>query len=106
LIGACLITVAVRLGKCGGTLRAVGGTLQVEQAGLFGTKRWEWRREDIASLRSGDSNVQVNHRNLRELQICPVNGKKVGLFVGRNRDDLEWIAAKLRKILGVGAKQG
>ena len=104
LIGIGLIAASIRLGRIRGTIRALGGTLQVEQDGMFGTRQWEWRREEIAALRAGDSGVSVNNRRLQELQIHPVTGKKVGLFVGRDPEELAWIAFELRKPLGVPAR--
>ncbi len=104
-VGLGLMAVAVNLGRRRATLTAGKSGLTVVQSGLFGVKRREFRRADIAAIRAGASRVEVNHRPVPELQIDPVTGKKVGLLLGRDAAELRWMATELRSALGVPAKQ-
>ena len=40
-----------------------------------------------------------------ELKIRPVNGKELGLFAGRDEDELRWIAWRLREQLWGNAQR-
>jgi len=104
VVGLGLLVVAVYLGKRRATLTAGKSGLTVVQAWPFGVKRREFRRADIETVRMGFSNVRVNNRPLAELQIHRVGAKKVGFFVGREPDELRWMASELRKALGIAAE--
>jgi hypothetical protein len=105
-VGLGMMAGAVNLGRRRATLTAGKSGLTIVQSGPFGTKRREFRREEIAAVRADTSNVEVNNRRVLELQIHPVTGKKVGLLVNREADELRWMATELRNALGVPAKQG
>lgn len=85
------------------TVRVSNKHLEVEVRGLFGTRRWIWPREELAAVRVGPSKVEVINERLPELQVVPLRGKKVGLFVGRDREELLWLATQLRSVLRVPA---
>jgi hypothetical protein len=105
MIGLGMLAVAIHLGVRRATLSAGGDGLRVEQKGLFGAKSREWRRGEIAALRSGPSGMRVNHEPVMELQIYAARGKKkVGLLAGRPDAELRWLAAELRRALGVPAQ--
>jgi len=72
-------------------------TLRLAQAGLFGTKSWVWRREDLATICAGASSMKVNNQPVIELQIHPRGSKKVGVLAGRDEEELRWIASTLRR---------
>lgn len=71
-------------------------TLRLAQAGLFGTKSWVWRREDISTICAGASGMTVNNQPVIELQIHPLGAKKIGVLAGRDEQELRWIASTLR----------
>jgi hypothetical protein len=104
-IGAGLMAGAINMGKRQAVITAGKSGLTVTESGLFGQKRREFRREDVAAIRADASGMKVNDVDLIELQIHPVTGKKAGLFVGRDDDELRWMATELRKALGVPAKK-
>jgi hypothetical protein len=103
-IGLGMMAGAVHLGKRRATLTAGKSGLIVVVTSPFGVKRREFRREEIAAVRADDSNVKVNNSPLLELQVHPVTGKKVGLFVNRDPGELRWMATELRNALGVPAE--
>ena len=72
-------------------------SLRLAQAGLFGTKSWVWRREDISAIRADASGMKVNNQPVIELQIHPRGAKKVGVLAGRDEAELRWIASTLRR---------
>jgi hypothetical protein len=104
-IGLGMMAAAIHLGRRRATLTAGNSGLTVVQTGLFGTKRREFRHGEIAAVRADASNVEVNHRRVLELQIHPVTGKKVGLLVGRDAEELRWMATELRKALGIATQR-
>jgi uncharacterized membrane protein YhaH (DUF805 family) len=104
LVGIALIVSAVNMARRRATLQVESGSLSVTQTGLFGTKRREWRRGDIAAVRADASGMEVNNRPVIELQIHPVTGRKAGFFAGRDAHELRWVATELRKALAVPAK--
>ena len=103
LAGLGLTIAAIHMGKRRATLAVEGGNLKCVQIGPFGTKQREWRRGEIAAIRADRSGMEVNNRQVIELQIHPVSGRKVGLFGGRDDDELRWIASELRRALNVPA---
>jgi hypothetical protein len=100
-VGLGMMAAAINLGKRRATLTAGRSGLTVVQSGPFGVKRREFRREEIATVRVAAGNVEINHSRVPELQIHPVTGKKVGLLIGRDPAELRWMAAELKKALGL-----
>jgi hypothetical protein len=96
-IASLLAAINMRLRRA--VLAVVGDTLMVYQTGLFGAKRREWRRDEVASIRVGPSGMGVNEVPVLELQVHSKNGTKVGLLAGRNVDELRWLATTLRSAL-------
>jgi hypothetical protein len=105
-IGLGLLAGAINMGRRRALIMAGNGRLQIAQQGLFGSKRWEWPRADIAAIRADPSGMEVNGRQLIELQIHPAAGKKKGFFAGRDEDELEWMASELRRALSIAATEG
>jgi len=103
-IGIGLMAASINLGRRTATLEVGGGQLRIETKSLFGTKQWEWKREDLTVIRADASSMEVNHRPVIQLQIHPRAGKKVGLLSGRNEDELRWMATRLRRALNVPAR--
>ncbi len=103
--GFGIVAGAINMGQRRAMLLFENGQLKVAQQGLFGTKQWEWQRADISAIRADASGMSVNERLVIELQIHPISGKKIGLFTGRNEDELRWMAAELRRAVAVPAQK-
>ena len=103
LVGLGMLAVAINLGMRRATFTAGHDELTVVKSGPFGTKRLQFRRAEIANVSAGASNVSVNHRPVPELQVRLVTGKKFGFLVGRDPDELRWIATELSNALGLAA---
>lgn len=74
-------------------------SLLIKRTNLFGTKTHEWHKDALQNVAVGHSGIEVDRRPVRNLQIIPRDGKGVGLWAGRDDDELEWIAAVLRNAL-------
>jgi hypothetical protein len=104
-IGIGLMLTAFEMGRREVFLDVVGDSLMVSQTGLFGGKKREWPREQVADIRTGPSGWSTGSedhpRPIIELQIHVKKGKKVGLLMGRDEAELFWIATVLRRALRV-----
>jgi len=103
LVGLGLLTGAINMARRRAMLLVENGQLQVAQIGIFGAKKWDWNRENIGAIRANASGMEINNVPVIELQIQPVNGKKVGFFAGRDPQELAWMASELRRALKVPA---
>ena len=103
LVGLSMLAGAVNMARRRAMLLVENGRLKVAQIGIFGAKRWDWNRENIAAIRADTSGLEVNNAPVIELQIHPVNGKKTGFFAGRDQEELRWMASELRRALKVPA---
>ena len=95
-IGIAMLVAAINMGKRHAVIDMIHDTLLITRKNLFGVKQHEWRRSDIESIRCGASGMEVNNEPVIELQIHPKEGKKVGLFSGRDVAELKWMAAVMR----------
>jgi hypothetical protein len=66
--------VALRVPSVWTALRAGGAD---EGTGLFGSRRWEWTREELSDIVSGPSNMCINDQPVIELHIYPNDGKRL-----------------------------
>ncbi len=110
-VGAGMMLGALHMGRRQAALAVVGDRLLALQSGPLGTKRREWRREELERVTVGPSGITVNDSPILELQVHARDGTKLGLLAGRDVDELYWIATRLRRALrldgerppGVGA---
>lgn len=105
-IGIGLLLAAVNMGRRRAVLAVVGAQLLAMQTGIFGGKRGQWQRREIAQIRIGPSGMEVNEVPVMELQIHPKSGKEFGLLAGRGVKELEWLAAVLKHELQTSAPPG
>jgi hypothetical protein len=103
-VGIGLLVGAIHLGRRQAALAVVGDRLLVLRTGLFGSRRHEWARADLAGVEVGPSGMTVNNTPVAELQVRPKDGTKVGLLAGRDEAELHWIATRLRRALGLGGE--
>jgi hypothetical protein len=101
-VGAGLMLGALQLGRRRAAVAVVADRLLALQSGPLGTKRREWRREELDRVAVGPSGMTVNHSPILELQVHAHDGTQLGLLAGRDADELYWIATRLRRALRLG----
>ena len=103
-VGLGMLAAAINMGRRTATLTVAGGRLCVETKGLFGAKRLEWHRSELAAIPANASGMKVSNRPVIELQIHTVAGKKIGLLAGRDEAALRWMANCLGRALQLPAR--
>jgi hypothetical protein len=112
LVGIGFLLGVLHRGRRRVSLTVDGGRLVVVQSGLFGTRRREWSREEIADLRAvcdrrstigeGKGNNAYYPWQI-DLRIVPRDGRELNVITYREGDprkaDLEWMATVLRGAL-------
>jgi hypothetical protein len=111
LVGILFVVGILHQGRRRVTLTVDGERLLVEQVGLFGTRRSEWPRGEIAELRVvcdrcspiGEGKNNPYYPWLIDLRVVPRDGAAVNVLTYREGDprkaDLEWMATVLRATL-------
>lgn len=103
-IGVGMFYAAVRSGRRTAVIDVVGPDLLITLQSTGAPKAHAWTRAEIDRVVVGKSGVEINETPVMELQIWPVEGKKVGLFAERSDDELRWIAWEIRAALGLDAR--
>jgi hypothetical protein len=99
LVGIATLLGAINMGRRRAVLAVVGETLMVLQTGIFGGIKKEWVKGQLASVHVGPSGMKVNDVPVLNLQIHARDASVVGLLTGHGDEELEWMAAILRKAL-------
>jgi len=63
--------------------------------------RKSWPAAEVKRLRVGWRGISLRGRSMADLDMVLQNGRTVQLFVGRDKRELEWIAAGLAEALGL-----
>lgn len=97
--GLGLLAVGWQLAFRTATLSIDDELLTVARRSPFGDSRQHFEREAIEDLRVGPSGLEVNDRQILELQIHAGGKKSLGMLSQRSVGELEWIVATLREEL-------
>lgn len=102
-VGVGILMMAISMGRRQVMLAVAGDSLAYRVLGPFRTTERRIARAQVRGVTVGPSGMEVNNRTVYEVQVL-VMGKpaKVGLLAQRTRDEQEWVAATLRRALGVG----
>lgn len=118
------VSIGVTLGGINmGMRRAVievrGDRLSIEQKDLFGTRRMQLRADEIAKVDARATEISVGGtrkrhgvdrvvkgKSIHALYIDLKNGHTIRLVMGRDRNELDAIAAQLREAVGCGEDTG
>ncbi|MEM1212300.1 MAG: hypothetical protein AAGI68_08365 [Planctomycetota bacterium] len=100
-IGLGVLLAALNAGKRRGVIDAIGDTLLVTKQSLFKPKQFEWTADQLDDLRLGPTGTEVNGKPINCLLVTPKDGKPVKLFAERDDEELKWLAALLRRELGL-----
>jgi hypothetical protein len=99
LVGAGLLLGGWVMGTRESVIAVVGDTVMVMQTGLRRSKRREWPRSAVTTVRVGPSGTEVNDRPIPELQLHSADKKLFGMLVGRDPQELTWMATLLRQAI-------
>ncbi len=102
LIGIGMMLGAISMARRKAAIAVVDDSLMVLEIGLFRTKRREWDRNELESIRLGSSGTSVNNVPVMELQIRNRDAEKTGLLSSRNNEELRWISDLLTRALELG----
>ncbi len=106
LVGLGMLYVGVSMGRRRAIIDIIGTPglqhtmLLITTQSLGKPRQQDWRRDQISQITLGNSNMEVNEKPVRQLQIIDIHGKKKGYFTGRDETELYWLAAELRKATG------
>ncbi len=101
-VGIGLMLGGIRMGRRQTLIAATRGYLAVRQSSPFGVKEIRLEAAEVDDVRLGPSGMEVNNRPVMELQIRTRDGKTRGWLSECRREEKEWIAARLRRALGLG----
>jgi hypothetical protein len=99
LLSAWMVRHGLHLGRSRYIIGAAKGRLLIKCTSPVKTRTWEFSAEEIERLTTGPSGTMINDVPVIELQILPINAKKVGLLGTRDGDELAWMVAHLRRAL-------
>jgi hypothetical protein len=80
----------------------VGDTMLITTRGWRNIRQLAYERDQVKTIKQGDSLVEINDKTLPQLHIELYDGDTVRMFTGRSEQELQWLAGVLRKTLGVG----
>ena len=103
VVGVLLAVHGVRVARRRAVIAIVGPKLLILQTGLIRSKERSWETADLETVRVGKSGIEINEQPVLELQVVPRVGLKYGLLAGRDVAEIAWIAAELRRRLGLKA---
>jgi hypothetical protein len=98
-VGVGLLLVAINMGRRFAIIATAGSRVMIVRQTIFGSQRREWSADQIDEIVCGPSGLEVNEQPVYELQVHPMRGKKYGLLSQRERGELNWMAAELRRAL-------
>jgi hypothetical protein len=103
LIGAGMMVGALQMARWRAAIAVASGRCLVVQVGLFGEKRETWEPGELAVVQVGPSGMEINDKPVMQLQFVPRTGKIFGVLSARDVPELEWLATKLTKALGLAS---
>ena len=103
-VGIGTLLSSINMGRRNAVLAVVADRLMIMQTGIFGTKRREWNRNEVKTIRSGPTGSSVNDVPIMELQVTDQQDKVFGALSGREPNELSWLAFELTESLGGTSK--
>lgn len=98
---AIMLIALIRSSTTPATLEVRNGVIsQFSPVSLIKPQK-EWPAAEAKRLRVGWRGVSLRGRSVADLDLVLQNGRTVQLYVGRDKRELEWIAAGLAEALGL-----
>ena len=96
IIGGSMLFFALRSGRRRAVIDVVEGALLVTRQSIGRPRSDMWALSDIERVEVANSGTEINNVPVKELQVFPIDGKKVGLLSERPNSELRWIASLIR----------
>jgi hypothetical protein len=80
-------------------IAVAGNRLMIITKNIFRRKKHEWRRDEVRAVVAASAGPSPDHKPRIDLQIRTANDKTIRLFTGRPADELQWLAAVIRRKL-------
>lgn len=108
LVGIGTLLGSLNMGRRRAIIDVLAGqTVLINRQSLFGLKQHQWSVDEIKRIVVGPSGMTVNNRAILQLQFYIRSSgsgrhrtKKIGMFAGRDNDELDWLAETLNHELG------
>jgi hypothetical protein len=94
--------ISVGIGEGRRSTRIVVGydRLSVQETGFLALAPQSWAKADIGTVRAA-AHSDASDSPTIELQIVPHIGRPIGMLSERQRDELEWLADRIRRAMGL-----
>jgi hypothetical protein len=103
VVGLGLLMAAINMGRQQVLLAVAGDSLAYRTLGPFRTTERRIARAQVRGVDVGPSGMAINDRAVYELHVLLAGRPaRIGLLAQRTRAEQEWVAALLRRALGVG----
>ncbi len=102
-VGLAMLAYGVKTGTMRTMLAVTPSVLAFQHNSVFGMRKRLIQSREIVGVGVGPSGTTVNDQPLLELKIIVRDSPPQGLLIGRPADELNWIAATLRRVLGLDA---
>ncbi|MCA9302829.1 MAG: hypothetical protein KC996_01770 [Phycisphaerales bacterium] len=99
IVGGSMLFFAIRSGRRRAVIDVVEGALLVTRQSIGKPRSNMWALSDIERIEVGNSGTEINDVPVKELQVFPIEGRKVGLLSERPNNELRWIASLIRQRL-------
>ena len=103
ICGLILSIGAIEVGRRRVVMVVAGPTLRVTTVSPLKYREYFWSCAELEDIRTGPSAWEINDHRLPELQIHLRTGAKFGFLVGRDADELSFLATELRHSLHLPA---
>jgi hypothetical protein len=95
-VGLGMLIGGLNMGRRHAIIDVVGDVLLINRRNLFGLKSHQWTRDELETVTVGPSGMEVNKRPVLHMLVRLKDGKPVGMFAGRDAEELRWIASEIR----------
>jgi len=105
-IGLAMLAASIHMGRRRVMIAVNARTVGLRQIGIFGARERRFPRAEVADVCVGPSGMEINNRPVMELQFRLRDRKKVGCLSSLSEEELHWLAAVLRRRLGLSVPSG
>ena len=102
-LGWALMVSALRTARSRTVVGVTETDLRIETMSPFGTKSFQWRRDEVAKVFAAPTGTKINDQPITALFVEPVTGRRRAFLKGTSRPEQDWVAARVRRETGISA---